>query len=121
MNKQKHKSVRRSRRITGIRKRVTGMPDRPRLAVFRSNNHIYAQIIDDMAQKTLAAASSRDKGLGISSGTGNAEAAKAVGKALAEKAKGAGVSKVIFDRGGFLYHGRIKAIADGAREGGLEF
>lgn len=121
MNRNKQKTVRRSRRRTGIRKRVTGLPDRPRLAVYRSNNHIYAQVIDDMAQTTLASASTRDKGVSISGGTGNADAAKAVGKAIAEKAKSAGVSKVIFDRGGFLYHGRIKALADGAREGGLEF
>jgi len=120
MNKNKQKTIRRSRRRTGIRKRITGMPGRPRLAVYRSNNHIYAQVIDDMAQATLVSASTRDKDLGVS-GTGNAEAAKAVGKAIAEKAKGAGVSKVIFDRGGFLFHGRIKALADGAREGGLEF
>jgi len=120
MDKNKQKTTRRSRRRTGIRKRVIGMPSRPRLAVFRSNNHIYAQVIDDMAQTTIVSASTRDKDLSLS-GTGNADAAKAVGKAIAEKAKGAGVSKVIFDRGGFLFHGRIKALADGAREGGLEF
>jgi large subunit ribosomal protein L18 len=121
MDKNKTKTTRRSRRRSGIRKRVTGLPDRPRLSVFRSNNHIYAQVIDDMAQQTIASASTRDKGLGLSAGTGNADAAKAVGKAIAARAKSAGVSKVIFDRGGFLFHGRIKALADGAREGGLDF
>lgn len=120
MDKNKQKTTRRRRRRAGIRKRIIGMPDKPRLSVFRSNNHIYAQVIDDMAQTTIVSASTRDKGLGIS-GTGNADAARAVGKAIAEKARDAGVSKAIFDRGGFLFHGRIKALAEGAREGGLEF
>lgn len=120
MDKQVQKSRRITRRRIGIRKRVIGTPERPRLAVYRSLSHIYAQVIDDLAGKTLASASTRDKGVKLSS-TGNADAAKAVGQALAERAKGAGVTKVVFDRGGFRYHGRVKALADAAREGGLEF
>jgi ribosomal protein L18, bacterial type len=106
----------RKRRHTRVRKRVVGSPERPRLCVYRSLGHIYAQVIDDLAGHTLAAASS----LGASNG-GNIEGAAAVGKAIAEKAKAAGVTKVVFDRGGFIYHGRIKALADAAREGGLDF
>ena len=102
------------------RKKVEGTPERPRLSVFRSGKHIYAQVIDDAAGKTLAAASTLDKELkGKTAAT--REGAAAVGKALAERAKKAGVSRVVFDRGGFLFHGRVKALADAAREGGLEF
>ncbi len=101
-----------------IRKRVTGTPERPRLAVYRSLKHISAQIIDDTKGITLASASSLEKDL---KATGNAEGAKLVGKALAERAKSAGVDKVVFDRGGFQYHGRVASLADGAREAGLEF
>ena len=93
---------------------------RPRLSVHRTNKQVYAQVIDDAKGVTLAAASSLDKDLGLKNG-GTAEAAGKVGKLLAERAKAAGVSKVLFDRGPFVYHGRIKAIADGAREGGLDF
>lgn len=121
MDKHQHKTLRRNRRRTGIRKRIVGSPVRPRLAVYRSLNHIYAQIIDDLAGTTLASASTRDKGVSVSTGTGNAAAAEAVGKALAERAKQAGVSQVIFDRGGFKYHGRVKALAEAARKAGLEF
>lgn len=121
MDKCKHKQARRTRRRIGTRKRVIGTPERPRLAVYRSLNHIYAQVIDDLAGKTVASASTRDKGVSVSGGTGNADAAKAVGKALAERAKAAGVSSVVFDRGGFRYHGRVKALADAAREEGLQF
>ena len=120
MDKQSLKARRLSRRKTGIRKRVIGTPDRPRLAVYRSLTHMYAQVIDDLAGRTLASASTRDKGVKLSS-TGNAEAAKAVGQALAERAKQAGVEAVVFDRGGFRYHGRVKALADAAREAGLKF
>ena len=120
MNKQKHKALRRSRRRIGTRKRVSGTPDRPRLAVYRSLNHIYAQVIDDMTGVTVAAASTRDKDAGGDT-TGNAAAAAGVGKRLAERAKANGVEDVVFDRGGFKYHGRIKALADAAREGGLKF
>lgn len=93
---------------------------RPRLSVHRTNKAIYAQVIDDVQGVTLAAASSLDKDLGLKTG-GNADAATKVGKLVAERAKKAGVQKVQFDRGAFLYHGRIKALADGARDGGLEF
>ncbi|MAY73281.1 MAG: 50S ribosomal protein L18 [Phycisphaerae bacterium] len=120
MDRQQLKAQRMARRRTGIRKRVVGTPERPRLRVYRSLSHMYAQVIDDMAGKTLASASTRDKGVKLTT-TGNADAAKAVGSALAERAKKAGVTAVVFDRGGFRYHGRIKALADAAREGGLEF
>jgi large subunit ribosomal protein L18 len=108
--------VRRHRRV---RKRVSGDAARPRLAVFRSNRHIYAQVIDDVAGRTLAAASTVETGLRDSS-TGNTAAAKAVGQLVGERAKAAGISKVVFDRGGFRYHGRVAALCDGARAAGLE-
>ncbi len=109
---------RRRRRVrTALRARSAG---KPRLSVHRSGRHIYAQVIDDLAGKTLVAASSLDKDLKAKAGATRAGAA-AVGKALAERAKKAGVSSVVFDRGGFLFHGRVKALADAAREGGLEF
>jgi len=103
-----------------IRKRVKGTAQRPRLAVFRSLKHIYAQIIDDRSGRTLAAASSAEKTGNVADG-GNVAGAKEVGRLVAERAKEAGVNMVVFDRGGFLYHGRIKALADAAREAGLEF
>jgi large subunit ribosomal protein L18 len=119
---QKHtlKRFRRSRRKFRTRRRVTGDASRPRLTIFRSHKHIYAQLIDDMAGKTLCSASSLESGLGLSS-TGNAEAASAVGKKIAERAKEAGLESIVFDRNGFPFHGRVKALADGAREGGLKF
>ncbi len=120
MDRQKLKTRRRHRRRVGIRRRIMGTSSRPRLTVFRSLNHIYAQVIDDMSGRTLAAASSVDSGLKLGK-TGNAEAAGAVGKAIAERAKAAGVEQVAFDRGGFAYHGRVKALADAARKGGLKF
>jgi large subunit ribosomal protein L18 len=101
-----------------IRKKVHGTAAKPRLAVYRSVNHIYAQIIDDGNGKTLASASSTEKALGIKSG-GNIEAAKGVGKAIAERAKKAGIDSVVFDRGGYVYHGRVKALIDASREAGL--
>lgn len=101
-----------------IRKKVRGTADRPRLAVFRSLNHIYAQVIDDGSGKTLATASTIEKSLGLKTG-GNIDAAKAVGKAIAERAQKAGVSSVVFDRGGYVYHGRVKALLDATREAGL--
>ena len=101
-----------------IRKKVRGTADRPRLAVFRSLNHIYAQVIDDVSGKTLATASTIEKDLRGSSG-GNVEAAARVGKAIAERATAAGVSSVVFDRGGYVYHGRVKALIDATRESGL--
>ena len=101
-----------------IRKKVVGTTERPRLAVFRSLNHIYAQVIDDERGMTLASASTTEKDLGLKTG-GNIEAAKAVGKTVAERAKAAGISQVVFDRGGFVYHGRVKALIDATREAGL--
>jgi len=101
-----------------IREKLSGTAERPRLNVFRSLNHIYAQVIDDQKGETLASTSSLQ--LKLKSG-GNVAAAKEIGKAIAEKAKEKGIKKVVFDRGGFLYHGRVKALADAAREAGLEF
>ena len=102
-----------------IRRKLSGTAERPRLAVFRSVAHIYAQVIDDAAGKTLVSASSVDKG-GKTNG-GNVAAAKVIGKLVAEKAKEKGIKAVVFDRGGYQYHGRVKALADAAREAGLEF
>ena len=103
-----------------IRGRISGTEQRPRLSVYRSNKEIYAQVIDDVSGKTISSASSRDKD--IASATGNkVEIANLVGKALAEKAIKAGVEVVSFDRGGYLYHGRVKSLAEGAREAGLKF
>src|SRR5438270_3406162 len=101
-----------------IRKKVRGTGERPRLAVFRSLNHIYAQVIHDKTGKTLATASTTEKTLGVSTG-GNIEAAKVVGRTIAERAQQAGVSSVVFDRGGYVYHGRVKALLDATREAGL--
>ena len=113
------KSNRRARIKKGIRKHLAGSTERPRLTVFRSNKGIYAQIVDDISGKTLASASTLSKDF---SGSGNkVDQSKAVGKLVAEKAVAAGVSKVVFDRNGYLYHGRIKSLAEGAREGGLDF
>ena len=110
----------RRRRIhTRIRSRVKGSPAQPRLAVFRSTKHIYAQVIDDRSGKTLAAASSNEKSSTLVGG--NLSGAREVGKLIAERAQANGLKKVVFDRGGFLYHGRIKALAEAAREAGLEF
>jgi large subunit ribosomal protein L18 len=120
MKSQVDRDAVRRRIHTRIRKRVKGSPERPRLAVFRSLNHIYAQVIDDKSGRTLASASSAEKSASLSSG-GNVAAAQVVGKLVAERAKAAGIQAVVFDRGGFLYHGRVKALADAAREGGLEF
>lgn len=120
MDKQKDKQVRRDRRRVGLRKRITGVPGRPRLSVYKSLNHMYAQVIDDLAGRTLAAASTAEKDLKLDK-TGNASAAAAVGTKLAERAKAAGISAVVFDRGGFRYHGRIKALAEAARKAGLSF
>ncbi len=114
------KYERRERLRMRIRKTVAGTQSRPRLAVFRSNKEIYAQIIDDVNGKTITAASSRDKDIDASK-LNKVEAAKLVGKAIAEKAVKAGVETIAFDRGGYLYHGRVKSLAEGAREGGLKF
>jgi large subunit ribosomal protein L18 len=114
------KLVRRTKIRYRIRKKAWGTAERPRLAVFRSNKEIYAQLIDDLAGHTLAAASSRDAAIAGTKAP-KVEVSKLVGEALAEKAKAAGISNVTFDRGGYLYHGRVKALAEGAREKGLNF
>ena len=114
------KQLLRVRRHRRVRKRVTGTAERPRLAVFRSNKHISAQVIDDVGGRTLASASTVEKDLRSNAG-GNRDAAKTVGQLIGERAKAAGVSKIVFDRGGFRYHGRVAALADAAREAGLEF
>jgi len=110
----------RRRRHARVRKGVTGTPERPRLAVYRSTKHMTAQIIDDVAGKTLAAASTVEKDL-RSKATANREAAESVGQLIAERAKKEGITTVVFDRGGFLYHGRIAALAEAARKAGLKF
>jgi large subunit ribosomal protein L18 len=106
---------------TRIRSRVRGNEERPRLAVYRSLNHIYAQVIDDRKGHTLVAAASTDKKAGVGKNGGNVAGAKELGRIIAERAKEKGITKVVFDRGGYLYHGRIKALADAARAAGLEF
>ena len=119
MFKKQDRQEARVRRHLRVRKKVSGTPEKPRLAVFRSEKNIYAQIIDDVNAVTLVAASSLDKDFeGIGS---NKEAAKAVGEALAKRALEKGIKEVVFDRGGFVYHGRVQSLAEGAREAGLEF
>lgn len=118
MERNKLRTVRRSRRKTGIRKRLLGTAERPRLSVYRSGKHVYAQVVDDLEGKTLAAASSVQAKMSYG---GNVESAKQVGTKIAEAAKAAGVEQVAFDRNGFRYHGRVKALADAAREAGLKF
>ena len=114
------RGVARQKRHARLRLRVAGDASRPRLAVFRSLNHIYAQVIDDSSGRTLAAASSLEPDLRSAKGTKSAEAS-AVGRIVAERARAAGVAKVVFDRAGFRYHGRVKSLADAAREAGLDF
>ncbi len=122
MKAMEKKRFLRQRRKSRVRSAVTGMADRPRLSVFRSHQNIYAQIIDDVKGATLVSASSRDKALKGDVGYGgNKSAAAKVGAALAQKAKGAGITKVVFDRNGYKYHGRVKELADAARKGGLSF
>jgi large subunit ribosomal protein L18 len=121
----KTKRDRRHRISLRLRKRIAGTPERPRLAVFRSVSHIYAQVIDDQAGATLVSASTTEPELKakLAGGAraGNLGGAKAIGQAVAERLKAKGITRVVFDRGGFLYHGRVKAVADAAREAGLEF
>ncbi len=114
------KAERRYRRRLRVRKKVAGTPDRPRLVVFRSLKHVYAQLIDDVAGMTLVGVSDLTKEFSRE-GTGKVGTGVAVGKLLAERAKAKGITRAVFDRGGYSYHGRVKAIADGARKGGLEF
>lgn len=112
-------NAQRLRRHKRVRAKVSGTPERPRLNVYRSTNHIYAQIIDDVNGKTICSASSTEKA--FEGPGGNCEAAKKVGLMVAERAKSQGIETVVFDRGGYIYHGRIKELAEGAREGGLAF
>jgi large subunit ribosomal protein L18 len=123
--KIKTKKDRRVRIALRQRKRIAGTPERPRLRVFRSVSHIYAQVIDDMSGQTLASAASTEPSLKTvfakTTRGGNIAGAKALGKTIAERLQAKGIKRVVFDRGGFLYHGRIKAVADAAREAGLEF
>ena len=119
MVKKFDKNAQRLKRHIRVRGKISGTPERPRLSVFRSNANIYAQIIDDVNGVTLASASTLDKE--FDGAAGNVEAAKKVGKAVAERAKAKGIDTVVFDRSGYIYHGRVAALAEGAREGGLEF
>jgi large subunit ribosomal protein L18 len=118
MIKKTSRDALRRKRHARVRLQVAGNPDRPRLSVFRSTRFIYAQVIDDSTGQTLAAASSRERSL--AGGTGKVAAAEAVGRAIAERAKQAGVTRVVLDRGGYRYHGRVRSLAEGARQGGLE-
>lgn len=120
MSKTAQSVLRRKRIHRGIRNQITGTAQRPRLSVFRSNKEIYAQLIDDTNGQTLVSANSRQKDLAGQKGS-KSEVAAIVGKAVAQKAIGLGIESCVFDRGGYLYHGRVKALADGAREGGLKF
>ena len=115
------KNVTRRRVHERIRKKVLGTAERPRLNVYRSLNHIYVQVIDDLKGVTLVSANSAEGKKGSRTNGGNLASAKAVGKAIAERAKAQGISKIVFDRGGYIYHGRVKALADAAREAGLQF
>jgi large subunit ribosomal protein L18 len=114
------KKARHVRRGRGIRQRVFGVPDRPRLTVFRSAKHIYAQVIDDLSGRTIVSACTNEKGAKADNG-GNCAAAAQIGEALAQRATEAGVNAVVFDRNGYRYHGRVKALAEAARKGGLKF
>ena len=119
MIKRPNTRAQRMKRHNRVRGKISGTPERPRLSVFRSENHIYAQVIDDVAGNTLVSASTVEKSF---EGNGsNIEAAKKIGALVAERALQKGIEEVVFDRGGYIYHGRVKALADGAREGGLKF
>ncbi|WBW49629.1 50S ribosomal protein L18 [Peptoniphilus equinus] len=120
MFKKINKNANRIKRHKRIRNHISGTESRPRLSVFRSSAHIYAQVIDDVNGNTLASVSTLDKSLGLEN-TKNMDAAKAIGAAIAKRALDAGIEEVVFDRSGYLYHGRIKALADAAREAGLKF
>lgn len=121
MAKTNPKTVARAKRVRRIRRKITGTSARPRLCVFKSSKHIYAQIVDDSAGKTLASMSTVGKDFDAGEAKGKVGLAREVGIGIAAKAKAAGISKVVFDRGGYVYHGRIKSLSEGAREGGLEF
>ncbi|MDD2463701.1 MAG: 50S ribosomal protein L18 [Desulfobulbus sp.] len=121
MAKTNSKVTARKKRVQRIRVKISGTTERPRLSVFRSNRHIYAQIIDDTQHKTLVSMSTDRKDFATDDTSDKCAQAKKVGLMLAEKAKSAGIEKIVFDRGGYLYHGRIKSLSEGAREGGLQF
>ncbi|MDD4889644.1 MAG: 50S ribosomal protein L18 [Phycisphaerae bacterium] len=122
MDRNKVKTIGRTKRRRRIRKKLLGTPQRPRLSVFRSTTHIYAQVVDDLAGKTLASASTRDRLVAEQlKNTGNKSAAAAVGQAIAERARAVHVDKVVFDRGGYKYHGRVRELAEAARKAGLSF
>lgn len=121
MARTKSKAASRTKRIKRIRKKIFGTAERPRLRVFKSAKHIYAQLIDDVAGNTISSMSTVDKTFTASEEKGKISDAFQVGKELAEKVKAKGVEKVVFDRGGYIYHGRVKALSEGAREGGLKF
>jgi large subunit ribosomal protein L18 len=120
-HKPRTREEQRYRRHLRVRKKVNGTPERPRLVVFRSHKHIYAQLVDDDRKQTVLGVSDSTEGLGQPSAKGKVAKGFAVGQLLAAKAKEKGITKVVFDRGGYRYHGRVKAVADGARKGGLEF
>ncbi|MCT4605194.1 MAG: 50S ribosomal protein L18 [Marinisporobacter sp.] len=120
MINKESKNLKRQKRHLRIRKKVSGTPERPRLSIYRSLSNMYAQIIDDVAGKTLVAASTLDKEVNASNG-GNKEAAKLVGELVAKRALEKGIESVVFDRSGYIYHGRVKELAEGAREAGLKF
>ena len=120
MRRATERIVRRQRRKRGIRRRIMGTPARPRLSVYRSINHTYAQIINDLEGRTLVSAATTEKDLSVEDG-GNVKGAVALGRQLAERAREAGITQVVFDRNGYRYHGRIKALADAVREAGLKF
>lgn len=120
MINKKNRNASRKKRHARVRRKVNGTPSKPRLSIYRSGKHIYAQIIDDVAGHTLVSASTLEKGANLES-TNNKEAAKFVGEAVAKKALEKGIEEVVFDRGGFLYHGRVKELAEAAREAGLRF
>lgn len=121
MAKTNQKTVARQKRIKRIRKKISGTAERPRLCVFKSAKHVYAQLVDDVSGNTLLSMSTLNKEFRESGDKGKTAKAHQVGKLLAEKAKGKGVVKVVFDRGGYIFHGRVKALSEGAREGGLTF
>jgi len=121
MAKTNLRTIARAKRIKRIRKKITGTAEKPRLRVFKSSKHIYAQVIDDVAGMTVASMSTVDKSFAPDDEKGKISAAKQVGTLIAERAKAAGINEVVFDRGGYIYHGRVKALSEGAREGGLKF
>ena len=121
MARTNSKTIARAKRVRRIRKKITGTSERPRLRVFKSNKHIYAQIIDDAAGHTLVSMSTKDKEFVFGEEKGKVGAAKKVGEMIGARAKAAGITKVVFDRGGSIYHGRVRSLSEGARESGLQF